>query len=73
MIPNVSIEQDGNKYYVYKIQNDIAYKTEVKIKENKDDYFLVEDGVLEGDQIIKDVQGRDIKDGDKVYTGQELG
>lgn len=72
MIPNVSIEQDGNKYYVYKIQNDIAYKTEVKIKENKDDYFLVEDGVLEGDKIIKDIQGRDIKDGDKVYTGQAL-
>ncbi|MGL6105250.1 efflux RND transporter periplasmic adaptor subunit [Romboutsia sp.] len=71
-VPNVSVLEESNKYYVFKVKNDIAYKTEIKVKEKKDDYYLVEDGINENDKIIKDIYGRDIKDRDKVYTGENM-
>lgn len=68
-IPNVSVLQEGDKYYVYKVENEIARKAEIKVKEKKDDYYLVDGGIKENDEIIKDVFTTDIKDGEKVYTG----
>lgn len=69
-IPNVSVLEESNKYYVFKVKNEVAHKTEIKVKEKKDDYYVVEDGIKENDEIIKDIYGRDIKDKDPVYTGE---
>lgn len=69
-VPNVSVLEEGDKYYVYKVENEIAKKVEIKVKEKKDDYYLVDSGVKDNDEIIKDVFASDIEDGEKVYTGK---
>lgn len=68
-IPNVSVLEENNKYYVYKVKDNIAYKTEVKVIEKKDEYYLIEDGIKEKDEIIKDITGRVINNGQEVYIG----
>lgn len=68
-IPNISVIEENNKYYVYKVKENIAYKTEVKVLEKKEGYYLIEDGIKENDQIIKDLTGRVIQNGEEVYTG----
>ncbi|MGL5315450.1 MAG: efflux RND transporter periplasmic adaptor subunit, partial [Peptostreptococcaceae bacterium] len=68
-VPNVSVLEEENKYYVYKVKNDVAYKTEVKVLEKKDEYYLIEDGLKENDQIVKDLTIREIEDGEKLYIG----
>lgn len=70
-IPNVSVLQEGDKYYVYKVENNIVKKVEIKVKEKKDEYYLVEKGIRENDEIIKDVSNSNVKDGEKVYTGRD--
>lgn len=69
-IPNEAILKEGNKSYVYKVSNNIASKIEVKVSQVKDGFNLVSRGVVEGDQIIEDLKGKDIKDGQEVFAGQ---
>lgn len=71
-LPNVSVIEEGNTHYVYKVKNKIATKTEVKVIEKKEDYYLVENGLNENDEIVKDVTRVPIKDGDRIYTGLDL-
>lgn len=69
-VPNTAVFKDGNKYYVFKVENgDTLRKVEIKVKELKGDYYLVEKGVEEGDYIIIDTSVRVFEEGDNVYTG----
>lgn len=70
-IPNISVLQEGDKYYVYKVKNNIVKKVEINVKEKKNDYFLVEKGISENDEIIKDALNSNVKEGEKVYTGRD--
>lgn len=67
-IPTSSIQREGSKHYVFKVENDIAIKTEVKIKEEKDEFTIISSGVKENEEIIKEIDGKNINNGDKVYT-----
>ncbi len=68
-IPNTAILKEGSKSYIYKIQGDTAYKSEVTVSEVKEGFTMVKRGIVEGEIIIKDIQNRDIKDGQKINTG----
>ncbi|MGL5346006.1 MAG: efflux RND transporter periplasmic adaptor subunit [Peptostreptococcaceae bacterium] len=70
-IPTTAVIQESGSHYVYKVENETVYKIDIKVKEEKDDYYIVESGVNEGDEIITDALSREFKDGDKVYTGKE--
>lgn len=70
-IPKTAIVKDIDNYYVYKVENETVYKRQIQVKEEKDDYYLVENGVNEGDEIIIDAVGRNFEDGEKVYTGKD--
>lgn len=69
-VPNTAIINEGSKSYVYKVRDGRALKTEIVKGEVQKEFTLVKSGVRENDAIIKDVQGRDIKDGDEVYSNR---
>lgn len=57
-------EEDG-KPFVFKIQDDLAQKTEVKIGLETDDYYEIISGLKEGEQII-------VSDLDELVRGQKV-
>lgn len=71
-IPNSSVINENGKYYVYKVKNKIAYKTEIKVVDEKEGYTLVSSGLKERDEVIRDIQGRTIEDGKEIYTGEDM-
>ena len=66
-IPTSSIQREGSKHYVYKVVNDKAEKIEIKIVAPKDEFTIISGGVKENDSIIKEIDGKNINDGDQVY------
>lgn len=70
-IPNSSVLKEGNKAYVYKVTDTIANKTEITIVEEKEGYTLVSVGLRENDNILYDIEGRDIEDGQEVIIPSE--
>lgn len=71
-VPNSSVINENGKYYVYKVKNKIAYKTEIKVIDEKEGYTIASSGLRERDEIIRDVQGRTIEDGKEIYTGEDM-
>lgn len=70
-IPNTAIEKEGSKSFVYKVTGNVAYKTEVKVIEEKEEFVYVSRGVKEGDTIVKDIKTKPIKDGQEVNIGKD--
>ncbi|MGL5068324.1 MAG: efflux RND transporter periplasmic adaptor subunit [Sarcina sp.] len=60
------IEEDG-KYFVIKVVNDIATKTEVKVKEKTEQMYIVTEGLKENEVLIRDVNNPNIVDGQNIY------
>ena len=70
-IPTESIITEDGKSYVYKIIDNVAYKSEISISKTQEDFSLVKSGVKEGDEIVKDIQSKNITDGQIVYTSMD--
>lgn len=60
-----SIIREEDKTYVYIVEDGIAKKKEIKIKNENDDFIEVSNGIAEGDKVI--TKGKEyLKNGDKV-------
>lgn len=70
-IPNSAVIKEGNKAYVYKLNDTIANKVQIKIVEEKEGYTLVSTGLKENDKILNYIEGRKIEDGQEVIIPSE--
>lgn len=66
-VPVSAVIEEEGKHYVFKIVDDIATKTEIKVKEQKDDFFVVDGGIGEEDIIARDTMDSRIVDGQNIY------
>lgn len=66
-IPYGALEMEGDKSYVYKIVDNKAVKTEVKVSSENGDFAFISNGLEEDDTIIKSLAGKNIENGQSVY------
>ena len=52
-IPDTSVLVEGDKIYIYKVNNeDIAKKSEIKVGDRSEGFIEVFDGIIEGEKIV---------------------
>ena len=66
-LPLTSVLEENGKHFVFKIVNDVAKKSEIKVKEKTDKHYVVIDGLSENDIIARDVSIPSIVDGQNIY------
>jgi HlyD family secretion protein len=66
-LPLSAVIEDGGKHFVVKVENDIAKKTEVKIKEKTEQMYIVTEGLKENDLLVRDALNPNIVDGQNIY------
>ena len=66
-LPLTSVLEENGKHFVFKIVNDVAKKSEIKVKERTDKHYVVIDGLSENDIIARDVSIPSIVDGQNIY------
>lgn len=73
IIPSDFILEEGNKTYVFKQANSFADKTEIKTKMFDNNRVLIEEGLKEGEVILKRVDEGKLKDGTKIKIKEVRG
>lgn len=66
-VPITTVIEEEGKYFVMKVINDIATKSEVKVKEKTDMAYIVTEGLNENDTLVRDALNPNIVDGQNIY------
>lgn len=66
-IPLSSVREEDGKSYVYKVENDIAHKTEINVAEKTNEFVVVNGGINQGETLIKNLNLVNIEDGQNIY------
>lgn len=66
-VPASAVKEEDGKYYVYKVENDIAHKAEINVVEKTDEFVVVNEGVNQGEILIKNLHVVNIEDGQNIY------
>lgn len=65
LLPLDTVQYDGDKAYVFKIQDGIAVKTDVTTGKENEEYVEIVSGVTKGESVVSE-GARQLRDGDKV-------
>lgn len=66
-IPLTAVLEENGKHFVMKVENDIAKKIEVKVKDKTDTAYIVTEGLNENDTLVRDALNPNIVDGQNIY------
>lgn len=65
-IPTTAVVKEDDKHYVYKVENHIAHKTEVTILEENSDFVVVNQGINQGEVIVRNLNKVQLQDGQNI-------
>ena len=66
-VPKSAVKEEDGKHYVFKVENDIAYKTEVTVVEKTDDFVIINEGLNQGDTLVRNLDVVNLTDGQNIY------
>ncbi|MGL5573987.1 MAG: efflux RND transporter periplasmic adaptor subunit [Sarcina sp.] len=66
-VPLSAVLEENGKYFVMKVENDIAKKSEIKVKDQSEEAYIVTEGLNENDVLVRDALNPNIVDGQNIY------
>ncbi|MGL4655291.1 MAG: efflux RND transporter periplasmic adaptor subunit [Sarcina sp.] len=66
-VPLSAVLEENGKYFVFKVVEDIAKKSEIKVKDQSEEAYIVTEGLNENDVLVRDALNPSIVDGQNIY------